>query len=315
MSLLVTHKTGYTTGMDELRLLKTFLAVYRLGSVTKAATHLTLTQPGVSGHLRALESQLKKALFMKSGRGIAPTPAAHDLARAVAPHLDGVDVAFLAAKASAGELAGTVHLGGPAEFLSVMLGPKLANVLAVGIRLRIRFDLAQHLIKDLTAGTLDLAICTLKIRSEAVSYAPLYREEFVLVGTRNLGVNFPRFLSRSELYARLRKQPILSYAEDLPIIRRYWREIFDADIELQAAMVLPDLRGVVAAIVAGAGISVVPKYLCADLIATGDLAVLLENPRSPFNDIQLAWNKYALRHPRVAYLRDHILESFPRRES
>lgn len=211
-------------------------------------------------------------------------------------------------------MAGAIYLGGPAEFLSTMIVPKLTSVLAAGIRVRTRFDLAQRLVKDLAEGTLDIAICTLRVRSAAIGYAPLYREEFVLVGSRALGSKLSRRLSAATALERLRGEAVLAYSEDLPIVRRYWREVFDADADRQAALVLPDLRGIITAVAEGVGISVVPRYLCEPLIATGDLVVLVESVASPFNDIQLAWNRYALRHPRVAYLRDHILGAFPPRQ-
>jgi LysR family transcriptional regulator, glycine cleavage system transcriptional activator len=52
-----------------------FEAVMRLGSATRAAAELSLTQSAVSRQLRTLEEQLGIALFDREGRQLVPTPA------------------------------------------------------------------------------------------------------------------------------------------------------------------------------------------------------------------------------------------------
>ncbi|MEM9949750.1 MAG: LysR family transcriptional regulator [Cyanobacteria bacterium P01_D01_bin.36] len=56
--------------------LRTFMAAYRLGSLTKAAEHLGITQPAVSQQIRTLEAQIKKPLFVRHARGIVPSAMA-----------------------------------------------------------------------------------------------------------------------------------------------------------------------------------------------------------------------------------------------
>lgn len=57
----------------------TFLEVYQLRSFTRAAQALLITQPAVSQHIKQLEAHYGCALFLKTGRGIEPTPAAQML--------------------------------------------------------------------------------------------------------------------------------------------------------------------------------------------------------------------------------------------
>ena len=61
--------------------LQTFLAVYDGHSVRAAAGSLHVTPPAVSAAVSALEAALGTALFVKVGRGIAPTDAGHTFAR------------------------------------------------------------------------------------------------------------------------------------------------------------------------------------------------------------------------------------------
>jgi Bacterial regulatory helix-turn-helix protein, lysR family len=59
--------------MADLEYLRAFLATYRSGSVTKAAEYVHLSQPAVSGQIKALEQQLGRTLFTRTPRGIVST--------------------------------------------------------------------------------------------------------------------------------------------------------------------------------------------------------------------------------------------------
>lgn len=52
---------------------QTFLAVYRMGSYTKAAAQLNLTQPAVSQHIKALEERYGCPLFVYANKVLTPT--------------------------------------------------------------------------------------------------------------------------------------------------------------------------------------------------------------------------------------------------
>lgn len=71
----------------DLNLLKVFATVYRHQSITLAAEEMGMTQPGVSGLLKRLKAQLGSELFIRSGRGIAPTRLAQELIRQIEPAL------------------------------------------------------------------------------------------------------------------------------------------------------------------------------------------------------------------------------------
>ncbi|MDN2481685.1 LysR family transcriptional regulator [Vibrio agarivorans] len=67
----------------DLNLLSTFQSVYKLRSITLAAEELELSQPAVSAALKRLEKVTGRTLFVREGRGIAPTGAAVSLANKI----------------------------------------------------------------------------------------------------------------------------------------------------------------------------------------------------------------------------------------
>ena len=71
-------------------------------------------------------------------------------------------------------------------------------------------------------------------------------------------------------------------------------------LELQAPVVIPDLRGVLAACIAGAGVAVLPRYLVDNALERGALALLFEPKDTPKNALWLANAVGGLRAPRLA---------------
>ncbi|MEU0334399.1 LysR family transcriptional regulator [Streptomyces sp. NPDC006193] len=109
--------------------------------------------------------------------------------------------------------------------------------------------------------------------------------------------------------ADLHGVPLITYAEDLPIARRYWRHVFGRRLSRTAAVTVPDLRGVLAAVAAGAGFSVLPRYLCQDLLESGALVALLEPEDPPINTGFLVQRPGASDNPDVARVRALLLRA------
>ncbi|WP_413249119.1 LysR family transcriptional regulator [Sinomonas flava] len=65
--------------MLDLSLLRTFLAVYETGSVTGAATRMSVTQPSVSYALGRLRKQLDDPLFIRTRAAMVATERAQEL--------------------------------------------------------------------------------------------------------------------------------------------------------------------------------------------------------------------------------------------
>lgn len=262
------------TSLDHVR---TFVTVFRTGSLTRAAQLLGVSQATASAHVQALEATLGFALFVRGSSGVSPTAKGVELAREVATHVDALeDAAVLASRAAAAPRA--VYVGGAAEILSFMVVPHLRQVIdAVGAPIRLVFGLADDLLDGLLAGAVDVVVSAVPPRRRGIAAVPFYDEEFVLVaGPGWQGVE-PESI------------PVVAYAEDLPIIRRYWRSVFErAPTGLRVAAVIPDLRDIREVVRAGVGMSVLPSYLVAADLTAGTL-VALERPEvAPLNTLYLA---------------------------
>ena len=60
------------------RQLECFLAVARLGNLSRAAEEMYLTQPTLTARLKALEEELGDPLFVRTSRGMRVTEAGRE---------------------------------------------------------------------------------------------------------------------------------------------------------------------------------------------------------------------------------------------
>jgi DNA-binding transcriptional LysR family regulator len=226
--------------MANLEHLRTFVTVFRTGSLSSAAALLGISQPTATAHISALEHSLGYSLFERSRTGVLATSKGEALARLSAPHVDALEDVD-------GDAEDWVHLGGAPEFLTTMVLPHLAKI---SPKVIVTFGLADDLLDSLRAGGLDIVLSTVQPRGTRLVAQPFYDEEFALVA------------APSWSGTPLEEVPVIAYSGSLPIVRRYWRTVFGRrPSELVIAAIIPDLRGVLAAVESGAGMSVLPTYL------------------------------------------------------
>ncbi|GAA3663604.1 DNA-binding transcriptional LysR family regulator [Lentzea atacamensis] len=268
--------------LTDLDLLATFVEIYRGGSITAAATRRGLTQPAVSGQLAKLEKELGEPLFVRSSRGVTPTPRADELARRVGSHVDHLRNALDPAPA----LEGTVRIGGAAEFMTARGLPALTPLVRRGIRFEVTLGLANDLLNGLKTGQLDIVLSAVR-PGAGLTATPLTDEEFLLVGPPLLARTVDQALLAVDPARALEHLPLAAYSDELPIIRRYWRSEFGKRPKNAVAVIVPDLRAVLAAVIAGAGVSALPRYLAEPALTAGSVELLHQPEIPPLNTLYL----------------------------
>ncbi|MGW2480541.1 LysR family transcriptional regulator [Streptomyces sp. NPDC001571] len=292
----------------DLALLRTFVTVHRAGSFTRAAALLGLSQPAVTGQIRTLERQLGHPLFLRQARGVTPTAMGDELAQRAAPHLDALVEITESGLGEASALR-TLHLAGPPEFTALRALPALTRLIPQGLALRASFGNAEETLEGLAAGHHDLAIATARPRGGLLTATALCDEEHVLVaGVRwaaRLGPGAVRHCGPAVLEAI----PVVEVHESLPLVTRYWASVFDAKPAAAGTVVAPDLRAVLAAVTAGAGLAVLPRYLCETALEQGEAVALLDPPVPPLRTYFLAARTGTLGLPHIARAQEWLLRA------
>lgn len=294
--------------VQNLDLLSTFLEIYRAGSLSAAAERLGLTQPAVTGQLARLEEQIGEPLFVRSRKGVTPTQRAAALASRVGLHVDELRGALGSVDAHPA-LRGTVKMGGAAEVMSLRVLPALAPLTARGLCVHATLGVADDLLSMLVSGRLDLVVSAVRPTHQAVLSVPLIDEEFVLVAPPAVAHAVDAGRLRADPVEALAHLPLVVYAEELPIVRRYWRTEFGRRPPNPVAMIVADLRAVLAAVAAGAGISVLPRYIAAPALETGEVVQLHQPEVAPLNTLHLATRRGAPANPALTVVRDRLRQA------
>lgn len=110
----------------DLHQLRSFVAVAAAGHVTRAAEKIHLSQPTVSGHIRALESTLGVTLFDRGATGVTLTHAGRLLLEDAERVLAAAQLLRDHARALVGKLDGRLRIGTILDAEYLRLGELLA---------------------------------------------------------------------------------------------------------------------------------------------------------------------------------------------
>lgn len=284
---------------DLWTLYRSFLAVMRTGSLSRAAGTLQLSQPTVGRHVEALEQALGgQPLFTRHARGLMPTEAA----RAILPHVEAMDAAAAAARrtASAPEsaLAGVVRIA-----TSEIVGAEILPGLLAPLRDRhpgLVFELSlSNRTADLLRRDSDIAV-----RMVRPTQAELLATK---AGAVKLGVFAHRtYAARHGVpttLAQLRAHPIIGFDRADPYLTRAAGALH-LDREMFALRVDNDLAAL-AALRAGFGLGVCQAPIAA---RDPDLIRVLEREISFDLDFWVVMHGALKGFARMAAVFDHLAQ-------
>ena len=166
----------------DLRRLEIFLKVAELGSFSRAADALFLTQPTVSEHVRALEDELGVQLLDRLGRGTTPTKAGTLLLGYARRLLALSREARQAIEQFQGRVSGELVLGGsniPGEYvLPALIGAFRLKYPDVSLSLRI--GASRDVQEWVEQGHVEIGVVGAVPSSRALESRPLMDDDLVL---------------------------------------------------------------------------------------------------------------------------------------
>jgi DNA-binding transcriptional LysR family regulator len=141
----------------ELYQLRAFAAVAELGHLTRAAEKLHVSQPALSGQIKALESRLDLKLFDRTPTGMVLTHAGQQLLPRALETLAAADEFRRAAMRVSGQVAGMLRVGTVSDPESVRLGGLLAAALRQHPRLEltVSHQVSGEALESVRDGRLD----------------------------------------------------------------------------------------------------------------------------------------------------------------
>lgn len=177
-------KTRFYYKGDRLKPLRAFCQTARLGSVSRAAEALFLSQPAVTLQLQALERELGVALFERMGRRLSLSRegiALYELARPLVEGLDGLDGEFRARLK--GLDSDELHVAAGSSTILYLLPPLVQAFRAAHpkVQLVLHNVTGQDGLGLLRSDTVDLAVGSMLDVPSDLSYAPVYSFDPMLI--------------------------------------------------------------------------------------------------------------------------------------
>jgi DNA-binding transcriptional LysR family regulator len=165
----------------DLNLLVAFDALFDELSVSRAAERLALTQPTVSGMLNRLRHLFGDPLFVRTQRGILPTPRAESLAAPVKLLLDDAKalVAPETFDPTTAEMTFSISVNDYMQYALVIPYIEALRRLAPKVRVAILPAVNTGLTVKLMRGEVDLAITIPEFSDPDLPSRLLYRERYV----------------------------------------------------------------------------------------------------------------------------------------
>lgn len=260
------------TELLDSRHLRLVAEVARTESVTRAADRLHVTQSAVSHQLRELEHKLGTPIFIRSGRRMLPTPAGRLLVEAAAHVLDAIGQAEARVSQLARNIAGELRVSAHCH-----TGYHWLPALVDGLRRRYpAFEVhisPEHTLDPIGAlldARLDLAIMNDESDDKRLRFQELFDDEQVAVVHPSHAWAARAFVTPEELVT----EQLYLYSrsiDDSFIVQKVLRP---AGIELQRVTYLQLTEGILEMIKADMGVSVLPKWSIANVIASGEIKAI-----------------------------------------
>ncbi|MBM4439130.1 MAG: LysR family transcriptional regulator [Candidatus Rokubacteria bacterium] len=249
----------------ELRRLEVFAKVAELGSFSRAAQALSLTQPTVSEHIRALEDELGVQLLDRLGRGAAPTRAGSLLLGYARRMLALAREARQAIDQFQGRLSGELVVGGstiPGGYvLPLLVGQFKAKQADISIVLLIGDS--REVTEWVESGRVELGIVGARPADRALEARALMSDELVLV----VGAEHPWVERSTVSLAEVQREPLVLRERGSGSREALERVLDEAGTTLAACRIVGEMgstQAIKQAVRAGVGISLISRRAVED---------------------------------------------------
>ena len=218
----------------DIRQIRSFVALYEEGSITRAARRMHVVQPAISQQIKRLEANHDVQLFQREPHGVVPNALAHEFYRHCIRVLTEMERARAVLARGADDIGGKISVGAQDSFHQFVMARALERFGEVhpAVDVLSRDGYRSDLISWLIAGELDFALLSttkdlLNMQTQAIS-----SEELVVAGSRDT------LAGRSLVSGR----ELADFRLVLPSRFKSMRNLIDAQFGLQGLTLRPQLE-------------------------------------------------------------------------
>jgi DNA-binding transcriptional LysR family regulator len=290
----------------DLNLLVVFDATIQEKNVTRAGQRLGLTQSAVSHALARLRHMLKDELFVRTPEGMLPTPRAERMAGAIHQALQEMRVTLEADEFDPSSASRVFTIAANNYAARAVIPPLVQHVAALApfVVMDVRPIGMLHMLDQLDAGTVELALSPLVEGGERFKCLGLLEDSYVAVAAYDHPLASEPTLSIERL-ANLPHIAITSSGDDTHFVddalaeqglgRRIWTKL--------------PLHSVLSVLASSQAVTVVPRRVAEDFMASCPLTVRPLPFPSPRVSLSMIWHRRLDDHPAHRWLRNALRHS------
>lgn len=288
----------------DLNLFLVFDTIYTERNLTQAAKTLAITQPAVSNALARLRKLFNDELFVRTARGMQPTPVAESIAQNISDALGLFRASILEREAFDPALTERTFQFSMTDLTEAVVLPKLIPFFeetAPNVTLQSYYVKRQELLRNLSRGELDFAVDVPVVEDPQLCHESLFSDDYVCVlrhGHPALAkeLTLENFLGLQHIHVSSRRKGLGQV--DLALLR--------SDKERRIKLRVQHYR-VAAAIVNTTDLALsLPRYLATKF----DLAVQPLPFHVPQLDFHLYWHRQSDSDSSHRWLREALLMLF-----
>ncbi|WP_321960304.1 LysR family transcriptional regulator [Paraburkholderia sp. J7] len=293
-------------GVD-LNLLKIFEALFEEGGASRAAIRLDMTQSAVSAALRRLRTLYADTLFVRTGRGLAPTSRAQELKPVISEALDHCRHSLAIASPDATTFHGRAVSIGLSDDFEVAIGRRIIETLeasAPGLRIIFRQTHSQIVADALANQDMDLAVAAGGFASRGLSHRVLGEGSYACLVDH--APRTPRRLTLADYVSRghilVSSGGVVGIVDEGLAARGLKRNVVASTTHFAALPFL--LKGT-------RSVATIPRHAAEAIARVTGLKLLacpIDLPRYP---VELGWRNSSLRDAAIVKVQAAIIACFP----
>lgn len=288
------------------------VAVIEARSFTRAAEKLGITKAVVSQHIATLEEELGTALLVRTTRRVEPTEAGRVLYGRAAEILRLAHESFAEITDAANRPHGTLRVAAPNDYGTIMVVPAVTEFLRRYPDCRADLRLNDKRI-DLLEGELDVSIRVGWLVDSSLKARRLGSFNQILVGSSSLRRSFEKISSPEDLCC-------LPFVANTALSEPTSWSFSHLDgrvamFQAEPSLAIDTTQAVHAALLKGAGISVLPDFSVTGDLVAGRLAHVLPDWTLPAGGIYAVFPSARFRPPRVAHFIEILLDGVQKTRS
>ena len=293
--------------MDRWTEMELLVQTADLGSMSRAAQALGLSNAAASRHLASLEGRIGARLIQRSTRGLTLSEVGRDFYQSCKGVLTDVRDAEAAASATQLDPAGTLRLSASLSFSVHHIAPLLKEYTGKYPNVRVHVEVANRY-HDLIDNNIDVAIRTREFEND--SSITIRR----LATTRRILAASPGYLDAMgapRTIEELAGRPVLIYTySNSPNDLAFRRGEEVRSIHVKGLLESNDGQVLRAAALDGMGILVQPKYILYDDLVAGRLVSVLDDWDLPRLTINIAFQSRRHMSAKVRTFIDFLVDHF-----